>query len=76
MAKKVTKPIENEVETDNVQTEQVERPIKEPTRKYANKLVVTLVDGTERVYTPFTHGKVWEALANNFHKANEGATIE
>lgn len=82
MAKKTTKPVElNEVEvgieapviTDKAP---VERTIKQPTRKYSNKLTVTLADGSERVYTPFTHGKVWEALANNFAKANEGSVIE
>lgn len=79
MAKKI-KPVEVEantvVETAEPKVEAPNRPIKESGKKYANKLVVTLADGTQRTYTPFTHGKVWEALANNFHKANEGSTID
>lgn len=55
------------------QEKAVERPVK---HKYANQRTVTLSDGSERVYTPFTHGAVWEALANNYAAANPGSTIE
>jgi hypothetical protein len=82
MAKKSTKvdtkPVINEVETDEeVHTDTPNRPINsESLRKFANKLTVTLPNGEQRVYSPFTHGKVWEALAHNFAEANKGSVIE
>ncbi len=33
---------------------------------------VTLPNGTSRVYSQKTHGKVWEVLAKNYAKAHKG----
>lgn len=79
MAKQTTKKVEVEetavAETvEKTESGEVEAKIKRPV--YANKFTVTLKNGTVRVYTPFTHGKVWEALARNFAESNEGSTIE
>ena len=79
MAKKSTKvdtkpEIDEKPEVDEeVQSDVPEKPNRtvRPTR-----LTVTLPNGTSRVYTEYTHGKVWEALAKNFAEANEGAVIE
>ena len=67
--------VEESVETTEVSTEK-EAPSKPNRPVYANKLTVTLKNGTVRVYTPFTHGKVWEVIAKNYAEANEGSTIE
>lgn len=51
-----------------------EKPAKagKPRAVRADKLTVTLPDGTQRVYSQATHGAVWETLAKNYAESNDG----
>ena len=72
MAKKPTKVEKEEIGTQDtpVVAPKVERRVR------PEQLTVTLADGSYRTYSPKTHGKVWEALANNYANANKGSVIE